>query len=102
VRLAANLAALLFTCFAASAVEINGLVIAVQDGDTITFLDADKQQHGIRIAGIDAPEKAQPFGDRSTQNMARMAHRQDARADCPKTDHYGRKVREMGTVPKYF
>ena len=35
-----------------------GNVINVADGDTITVLDADKVQHKIRLAGIDAPEKS--------------------------------------------
>jgi endonuclease YncB( thermonuclease family) len=39
-----------------------GKVVAVADGDTITVLDIQRQQHKIRLAGIDAPEKAQAFG----------------------------------------
>lgn len=46
-------------------------VVAITDGDTITVLDANKQQHKIRFNGIDAPESRQPFGTRSTQNLAR-------------------------------
>jgi endonuclease YncB( thermonuclease family) len=32
------------------------------DGDTVTVLDAEGYQHKVRLAGIDAPERAQPFG----------------------------------------
>ena len=32
-----------------------GVVVGVSDGDTITVLDADRQQHKIRLGGIDAP-----------------------------------------------
>jgi endonuclease YncB( thermonuclease family) len=39
---------------------LEGRVVAVADGDTITLLDRNRQQHKIRLAGIDAPEKAQP------------------------------------------
>jgi endonuclease YncB( thermonuclease family) len=46
---------------------ISGRVVGVADGDTLTVLDASKQQHKIRLDGIDAPEKAQPFGQRSKQ-----------------------------------
>jgi endonuclease YncB( thermonuclease family) len=41
---------------------ITGKVIAIADGDTITVLDSGKQQHKIRLDGINAPEASQPFG----------------------------------------
>jgi endonuclease YncB( thermonuclease family) len=40
-------------------------VIAVRDGHCTTCLDADKTQPKIRLAGIDAPEPGQPFGNRA-------------------------------------
>ena len=49
---------------------ITGKVVSVADGDTITVLDADKTQHKIRLNGIDAPEKALPFGQRSKQSLS--------------------------------
>lgn len=42
---------------------LEGIVVKVADGDTITVLDSNKDQHRVRIAGIDAPEKGQPFGN---------------------------------------
>jgi len=45
-------------------------VVALSDGDTITILDTAKVQHKIRLAGIDAPEKGQAFGERSKQNLS--------------------------------
>ena len=45
-----------------NAETITGQVVGVADDDTITVLDADKVQHKIRLAGIDAPEKKQAFG----------------------------------------
>jgi endonuclease YncB( thermonuclease family) len=50
---------------------IEGRVVAIADGDTITILDRDKHQRKIRFNGIDAPEKKQPFGQRSRQNYPR-------------------------------
>lgn len=58
-----------WTIFAA-AETLSGYVVGVSDGDTIAVLDANRQQHKIRLAGIDAPEKKQPFGDQSQKNLA--------------------------------
>ena len=55
------------TCHAGT---IEGRVVSVADGDTVTVLDADKIQHKIRLAGIDAPEKAQAFGNRSKESLS--------------------------------
>ena len=49
---------------------IEGRVVGVADGDTVTVLDADKVQHKIRLSGIDAPEKAQAFGNRSKESLS--------------------------------
>jgi endonuclease YncB( thermonuclease family) len=71
---------------------LEGLVTGVADGDTITLLDGNHQQHRIRIGGIDAPEKGQPFGQRSKQHMAELAFGKEAKADCYKVDRYGRDL----------
>ena len=72
--------------------NFGGRVVGVQDGDTVTVLDASKQQHRIRIAGIDAPEKAQAFGAAAKENLARLAFEQQADVRCSKRDRYGREV----------
>lgn len=38
------------------------------------------------------PEKAQPFGNVSKQNLSRLAFNCVVVADCPKVDRYGRQV----------
>ena len=45
-----------------NAAQLTGRVVKVQDGDTITVLDANHVQYKIRLAGIDAPEMHQAFG----------------------------------------
>lgn len=82
-------------CFVALSIQagtITGRIVGVTDGDTVTVLDANQQQHKIRLAGIDAPEKAQPFGDRSKQNLAAMVFNKNVTVDWEKQDHYGRTV----------
>lgn len=46
----------------AHAEVLEGRVVAIADGDTVTVLDAQQTQFKIRVAGIDAPEKAQAAG----------------------------------------
>jgi endonuclease YncB( thermonuclease family) len=69
-----------------------GRVVGIADGDTLTVLDSLNQQHKVRLNGIDAPEKAQPFGNVSKQNLSRLAFNRVVVADCPKVDRYGRQV----------
>lgn len=76
----------------AHAEQWRGRVVAIADGDTLTLLDAERRQHRIRLDGIDAPERTQPFGQRARQSLAALAHGRDAVAECPKTDRYGRAV----------
>ncbi|SET62610.1 hypothetical protein SAMN05216412_11088 [Nitrosospira multiformis] len=39
-------------------------------GDTLMVVTRSKRQHKIRLAGIDASEKQQPFGERSKQSLS--------------------------------
>ena len=75
-----------------SAGTIQGKVVAVADGDTITVLDAKNTQHKIRLQGIDAPEKAQAFGQKSKQSLIRLVHSKQAIIEFQKKDKYGRTV----------
>ena len=63
---------------------LEGRVVAVSDGDTITLLDSENKQHKVRINGIDA-EKGQAFGERSRQNLAQIAHGKDARSNATRS-----------------
>ena len=74
------------------AATITGQVVAVSDGDTLTVLDADRAQHKIRLSGIDAPEKAQAFGERSKQNLSRLVFGKEIEVQWNKRDRYGRIV----------
>ena len=59
-------------------------VVSVADGDTVTLLDANLRQHRIRLSGIDAPEKRQPFGNRSRLHLGALVFGKQVTADCPK------------------
>lgn len=78
--------------FVAHAAPLLGHVVGVADGDTITVLDANRVQHKIRLAGIDAPEKAQPFGGRSKESLSALAFDKWVTVEADKQDRYGRSV----------
>jgi Micrococcal nuclease (thermonuclease) homologs len=69
---------------------ITGNVVAVLDGDTITVLDGQRQERRIRLAGIDAPEKAQDFGQASKQRLSDLVFRKEVEVRYSKLDRYGR------------
>lgn len=84
----------------AFAANLEGRVVGVSDGDTVTVLDGERKRHKIRLAGIDAPEKAQPFGQRSKENLSRMVFDKDVRVEWSKRDRYGRIVGKVWVQPK--
>ncbi|TDJ48625.1 MAG: hypothetical protein E2O44_07495 [Nitrospina sp.] len=51
------------------AATLQGQVVKVADGDTITVQDDMGRKHRIRLAGIDAPEMNQPYGLHSKNNL---------------------------------
>lgn len=71
--------------------DFTGKVVAVADGDTLTVL-RDKEQVKIRLSGIDAPEKAQAFGNVAKQRMSDMVFGKEVRVDDRKKDKYGRTI----------
>ena len=76
----------------AGAGVISGRVVRVADGDTITVLDAAYTQHKIRLAGIDAPEKKQPFGEVSRRSLEELVAGRSVEVSSDKLDRYGRAV----------
>lgn len=78
--------------FVCQAAIIDGRVVGVADGDTVTVLDANKVQHKIRLSGIDAPEKKQPFGERSKESLSDLVFGKDVSVETDKRDRYGREV----------
>ncbi|WML90633.1 thermonuclease family protein [Thiothrix lacustris] len=67
-----------------------GRVVGVSDGDTLTVLASNKQSYKIRLQGIDAPEKAQPFGQKCKEALMTQAINLTATVEAHKLDRYGR------------
>ena len=96
------LAILLVSSFVSStsfARTIEGKVIKIADGDTITVLDSDNEQHRVRLAGIDAPEKKQPFGNASKKRLSELVGGKEVRVEFEKYDRYGRIVGKVLVTP---
>ena len=62
---------------AAAVADISGRVVHVHDGDSITVLDRDKKIR-VRLAGIDAPELAQPYGWKALRSLSKLCRGKDA------------------------
>lgn len=89
----AMLAGCLFALAAAAqGGKLRGRVVAVMDGDTLAVLDAGRQEHRIRLAEIDAPEKGQPFGQRSKQSLSGLCFGREAVIEDRGHDRYGRAI----------
>jgi endonuclease YncB( thermonuclease family) len=74
-------------------------VVGIADGDTITVSDSNQLQHRIRLAGIDAPEKGQPFSERSKQALSDLTYLRTVTIQWSKTDSYGRFVAKVLIAP---
>jgi len=77
---------------AAVANTLQGRVVGVSDGDTVTVLDADNKPHKIRLSGIDAPEKEQAYGQKSKESLSELVFGKSVDVEWRKQDRYGRTV----------
>ena len=71
---------------------VTGVVVGVSDGDTVTLLDADRHNHQVRLAGIDAPERRQAFGQIAHKVLGSTLERRPVTADCQQPDRHGRSL----------
>lgn len=78
------------------------LIVGVSDGDSLTARCGTAGAYAqvkVRLAGIDAPERRQAFGARSTQALSDLAFKKTALLDCVKSDRYGRQVCNVRVAP---
>jgi endonuclease YncB( thermonuclease family) len=89
---------LLLFCSLAHA-DIAGRVVAVTDGDTIKVLDADNTEYKVRLTGVDAPERGQPYNDASRKHLASMVAGKEVLVEIDKQDIYGRELGKVWVQP---
>jgi endonuclease YncB( thermonuclease family) len=80
--------------------EFTARIIAVLDGDTVLV-----RRHGrlmkIRLAEIDAPEKAQPYGETSRLSLSGMVMGKPVKIAGQTMDQYGRLLAHLSvTAPR--
>ena len=75
----------------ASAETLEGQVIKIVDGDTIT-LQADQEKYRIRLSEIDTPEINQPWGKEAKSALISKIDNAFITVTVSDTDRYGRKV----------
>ena len=81
--------ALVFSCSAFA--DFPGKVVAVADGDTITVL-RDQEQVKVRLTEIDAPEKAQAFGNQAKQALSALVFGKEVHVVDHGSDRYRRTL----------
>lgn len=81
------------------AAVLQGTVVGITDGDTLTLLDVQHQQHKIRLAGIDAPEIRQDHGQRAKQHLSSLVFGQQVDVHWQKKDRYRRIVGKVMAAP---
>lgn len=72
--------------------NLRGKVTKLADGDSITVLGDDKKQHNIRLAGIDAPERNQPYGKAAKVFLSNKVFGKTVCVGWYKRDKYQRLV----------
>ncbi len=79
----------------ANAAILQGEVIVVVDGDSFVLVDSSGVMHRGRIAGIDAPERFQPFGNRAKRHLSGLVLHKPVVLDWYKEDQYGRRIGKL-------
>jgi endonuclease YncB( thermonuclease family) len=69
-------------------------VTGVADGDTL-YATIDGHSIRIRLAQIDAPEKAQAFGRRSEQSLRELVGKRQVELAWKSLDRYGRPIAQV-------
>jgi micrococcal nuclease len=88
---AALLVVLALAVSASAWADFSGKVVGVADGDSITVL-RDRVQVKVRLVDIDAPEKGQPFGNRSKQALEVLVKGQEVLVVERGQDRYHRTL----------
>jgi len=74
----------------ARADTVAGWVVRIDDGDSLEIRNHVGQRYRVRLLGIDAPERAQPYAQVARRNLARLARGRAVVISYDSVDKYGR------------
>jgi endonuclease YncB( thermonuclease family) len=74
--------------------ELRGKVVKLHDGDSFELLRG-KRTVGVRVFGIDCPERGQPFAARAKSFTASLIGNADVVVIVKDVDRYGRTVGDV-------
>lgn len=83
----------------ACAAMLHGQVVRVIDGDTVTVADGRHRKVKVRLVGIDAPEKDQPYGREAKAHLASLVLGKVVDVEWDKRDSYGRVIGRVLAAP---
>jgi endonuclease YncB( thermonuclease family) len=96
----------LFLCFMACAVagadRVRVTCLRVVDGDTLVVQEAAETPLRVRLWGIDAPERSQPFGKEAKAALAERANGRELEIERVAVDRYGRAVCRLYSDVEYL
>ena len=98
VRLFVTLAILLLIAACTGETQDQGRVVRIYDGDSLIVHMADGREVEVRLFGIDAPERRQPWSRRSRQALSALVRNRQVRLAPVTEDSYGRTVAVMYTL----
>jgi endonuclease YncB( thermonuclease family) len=75
--------------------SLNGQVLRVVDGDTITIVTNDQQTKKIRLSEIDTPERDQPWGRQASLALSKKVANKSIVAMESGVDRYERVIAEI-------
>src|ERR1043165_1596857 len=90
-RYAVFLVALLALVSVARAESLEGKVVRISDGDSLTVLVV-RERIRVRLLEIAAPEFRQAFGKRSRDSLAELCAGKQAHIEWTSKDQYGRTL----------
>lgn len=77
-----------------TAADLEGKVVAITDGDTLTVL-VGTDQVKVRLDGIDAPERRQAFGTQAREKLADLCFGKTVEVNGKTKDRYGRTIGQV-------
>ncbi|MCX7169700.1 MAG: thermonuclease family protein [Proteobacteria bacterium] len=81
------------------ATTLQGTAVRVLDGDTLIVADSRQRKIKVRLSGIDAPEKNQPYGRQASAHLATLVLGKAVTLAWEKRDAYGRVIGQVLVAP---